>query len=156
MYHWLLFLHLLGAFSFFAGATVAAVGQTIAMRRERPSEVALLLGATRWGVVLVGVGALFTIGFGSWLVADRPYWQFDQAWIEWAMVLWLASMVVGGLGGRPARHARELAERLAAEGDHPSEELRRAVRDRYSLVLSFLSGALLIAILVLMVWKPGT
>ena len=113
---WLLLFHLLGALLFFAGAAVAAVGQLEALRRRRPSEVALLLGTTRWGVLLVGVGAL---------------------------------------GGRPARKARELAERLAAGGDEPSPELDRAVRDPLSLVLSFASGALLLALVVDMVWKPG-
>lgn len=155
-YHWLLFFHLLGAFGFFAGATVAAVGQLAALRRRRPSEIALLLGLTRVGVLLVAVGALLTIGFGSWLVANRPYWRFDQTWIEWAYGLWAASMVVGGLGGRPARHARELAERLAAGGDRESDELRRAVRAPLPLALSTLSGALLVAIVVLMVWRPGS
>ena len=152
---WLLLFHLLGALSFFAGAAVAAVGQLEALRRRRPSEVALLLGITRWGVLLVGIGAALTLGFGIWLVARKPYWSFDQAWIEWALALWVASMLLGALGGRPARHARELAERLAAAGDTPSEELDRAVRDRRSLVLSFASGALVLAILVLLVWKPS-
>jgi uncharacterized membrane protein len=152
---WLLLFHLLGALSLFAGAAVAAVGQLEATRRRRPSEVALLLGVTRWGVLLVGVGALLTLAFGCWLVARKPYWSFDQAWIEWAIALWLASMASGAVGGRPARHARELAERLAAEGDRPSDELDRAVRDPRSLALSFASGALVLAIVVLMVWKPG-
>jgi uncharacterized membrane protein len=155
MTSWLLFFHLLGAVLFFAGAAVAAVGQLVALRRERPSEIALLLGTTRWGVALVGVGALLTIVFGCALVAHLPYYAFDQAWIEWAIGLWVASMVVGGVGGRPARHTRELAERLAREGDRPSEELRRRVADPLSLVLSFASGAILVAVLVLMVWKPG-
>ncbi len=106
-------------------------------------------------MLLVALGGLLTIGFGAWLVADLPQWTFRQAWIEWAMLLWLAAMVLGALGGRPARHARELAERLAREGDEPSPELRRAVADPRSLALSFASGALLLAILVLMVWKPG-
>jgi uncharacterized membrane protein len=154
VYPWLLFFHLLGAFSFVAGAAVAAVGQLAALRRERPSEVALLLGLTRFGVLLVGVGALLTIGFGSWLVAYLPQWTFSQAWIEWAFALWFAAMAVGGVGGRPARHARQLAQRLAAEGDRPSAELRRAVAAPLSLVLSFASGAILVAIVVLMVWKP--
>jgi uncharacterized membrane protein len=152
---WLLFFHLLGAVLFFSGAAVAAVGQLVALRKEKPSEIALLLGLTRWGVLLVGLGALLTIGFGSWIVARVSYWSFDQSWIEWAMALWVASMVVGGLGGRPARHTRELAERLAREGDRPSEELRRRVADPVSLALSFASGAILVAVLVLMVWKPG-
>jgi uncharacterized membrane protein len=152
---WLLLFHLLGAFSFIAGSTVAAVGQLETLRRRRPSEVALLLGLTRWGVLLVGIGALATIGFGAWLVADRPYWAFDQAWISWSLGLWTASVVLGAIGGRPARHTRELAQRLAAEGDAPSEELDRAVRDPLSLALSSVSGLILLAIVVLMVWKPG-
>ena len=137
---WLLLFHLLGALLFFAGAAVAAVGQLEALRRRRPSEVALLLGTTRWGVLLV---------------ADEEHWSFDQGWIQAAYGLWLASMAVGALGGRPARKARELAERLAAGGDEPSPELDRAVRDPLSLVLSFASGALLLALVVDMVWKPG-
>jgi uncharacterized membrane protein len=153
---WLLLFHLLGAFLFFAGAAVAAVGQLEALRRRRPSEVALLLGTTRWGVALVGVGALMTIVFGSWLVTDdlRP-WKFDQGWIEAAYILWVASMVVGAVGGRPARKTRELAQRLAAAGDEPNDELDRAVRDPLSLALSFLSGAIVVALIVDMVWKPG-
>lgn len=150
----LLFFHLLGAVLFFAGAAVAAVGQLVALRKERPSEVALLLGTTRWGVALVGLGALLTLGFGCALVAHLPYYSFGQAWIEWALGLWVAAMALGGIGGRPARHTRELAERLAREGDTPSEELRRRVRDPLSLLLSFASGAILVAVLVLMVWKP--
>ena len=155
MTSWLLFFHLLGAVAFFSGAAVAAVGQLVALRKEKPSEVALVLGLTRWGVALVGIGALLTIVFGCALVAHVPYYSFDQAWIEWAIALWVVSMVLGGIGGRPARHTRELAERLAAEGDRPSEELRRRVADPLSLALSFASGAILIAVLVLMVWKPG-
>jgi uncharacterized membrane protein len=151
----LLFFHLLGALLFFGGAAVAAVGQLEALRRRRPSEVALLLGTTRWGVLLVGLGALLTIVFGSLLVSHSHRVTFDAGWIQAAYGLWVASMVVGAIGGRPARKARELAERLAAEGDRPSPELDRAVRDPLSLVLSFASGAILLALVVDMVWKPG-
>ncbi len=64
-------------------------------------------------------------------------------------------MALGGLGGRTARHARQLAERLAAEGDEPSAELRSLVAHRPSLWASYLSGVLLVAIVVLMVWQPS-
>jgi uncharacterized membrane protein len=151
----LLFFHLLGAVLFFGGAAVAAVGQLEALRRERPSEVAIVLGLTRWGVALVGVGSLLTLAFGIALVAERSAWTFRQAWIQAAIGLWVLAMALGAVGGRPARHARELAERLGREDDRPSEELHRRVRDPLSLVLSFGSGAILVAILALMVWKPG-
>ena len=63
-------------------------------------------------------------------------------------------MILGGLGGRTARHARYLAERLAAEGDRPTDELQSLVAHRPSLLLSYASTGAVVAILVLMVWKP--
>jgi uncharacterized membrane protein len=151
--HWLLFFHLLGAFCFFMGGAVAGTLQVAAMRRERPSEILLLLRLTRVGVILVAVGALATLGFGMALAEHQGY-GLSPAWVKWALGLWVASVVLGGLGGRTARHARYRAEEAAAAGDAPDEELRRLVAHRPSLLLSWVSGALLVVILVLMVWKP--
>ena len=152
--NWLLFLHLLGAFSFFAGAAVAGTLQLAAIRRERPSEILMLLRLTRVGVVLVGIGALFTLVFGIAL-AEHIGYGLSPGWIQAALGLWVAAMAVGGIGGRTARHARHLAERLVADGDRPSEELRALVAHRPSLWASYLSSAMIVAIVVLMVWKPG-
>jgi uncharacterized membrane protein len=152
--HALLFLHLVSAFLLVAGATVAGFAQISALRRDRPSEVALLLRVARPGAVLTNLGALGTLGFGIGL-AEHLDIGFGTGWVLAAIVLWVAMMLLGGLGGRSARHARELAERLTAEGDRPSDELRSLVSHRPSLLLSY--GAMLaaIAILVLMVWRPG-
>jgi len=152
--HWLLFLHLLGAFSFVAGAAVAGTLQLAALRRERPSEVLMLLRLTRVGVLLVLVGAAFTLAFGIALASHVGY-GLSPAWIQASLALWAASVVTGALGGRTARRSRYLAERLAAEGDRPSDELRALVGHRPSLWLSYLSGTLVLAIVVLMVWKPA-
>ena len=43
----------------------------------------------------------------------------------------------------------------AADGDSPSEALHAAVADRTTLALNYASFALVIAILVLMIFKPG-
>lgn len=152
--HVLLFLHLVGALAFFAGAAVAGTLQLAAIRRERPSEIHALLRLTRVGVALVGVGALFTLGFGIAL-AEHEGLGFSPAWIQAALGLWVASMALGGWGGRTARHARTLAERLAAEGDRPSEELRALVAARGPLWASYASSLLLVAIVALMVWQPA-
>jgi uncharacterized membrane protein len=152
--HWLLFAHLLGALSFFAGAAVAGTLQLAAMRRERPSEVLVLLRLTRVGVALVGAGALLTLVFGIAL-AEHLGDGLSPAWIQAALGLWVASMALGALGGRTARHARYLAERLAGAGDAPSEELRALVGARGPLLASAASGALLLAVLALMVWQPA-
>ena len=153
-YHWLLFFHLLGAFCFFAGATVAGTLQVGALRRERPSEILVLLRLTRVGVLLVLAGAALTLGFGMGLASHLGY-GLTPGWIRASLGLWLASIVLGAIGGRTARHARHLAERLAAEGDEVSQELRALVAHRPSLWLSYASGLLLVAIVVLMVWRPG-
>jgi uncharacterized membrane protein len=151
----LLFLHLVSAFLLVGGATVAGVAQISALRRERPSEIALLLRVARPGVLLTNVGALGVLVFGIALAEDEDI-GLGTGWVSAAIVLWFAMSLFGGLGGRSARHARELAERLAAEGDHPNEKLRSLVSHRPSILLSYLSTAAIVAILVLMVWKPGS
>ena len=151
--HVLLFFHLLGAVSFFAGGAVVGTLQLAAMRRERPSEVYALLRLAPAGAALVGVGALLTLVFGIAL-AEHQGLGLSPAWIQAALALWVASMAVGGYGGRTARHARHLAQRLAAEGDTPSAELHDLVAARVPLAASFASGSMLVAILALMVWQP--
>ncbi|HVS85111.1 MAG TPA: DUF2269 family protein [Gaiellaceae bacterium] len=152
--NWLLFLHLLGAIAFFAGGAVAGTLQLGAIRRERPSEIALLLQLTRAGVVLVGIGALFTLAFGIAL-AHHEGISMSATWIQAALGLWVAAMALGGYGGRTARKARHLAGELAAAGDRPSSELHELVAARLPLWSSYASMLCLLAILVLMVWKPA-
>ena len=153
-YHWLLFLHVAGAFLLLGGAVVAGVFNVAALRRDRPSEIALLLGMTRWAVVAISVGLPTTLGFGLWLVHDVGY-GWGQTWIVVALVLWVAAGALGGIGGKRDRRTREFAEHLLTEGDMPSPELRARLRDPVSLALSWGSGAVVIAILALMIWKPG-
>jgi len=153
-YHWLLFLHVTGAGVFVAGAVVAGAAQIAALQRERPSEIAILLRFARYGVALAGVGSLAALGFGIWLVSYIGY-GFGQAWISASIALWVLSQALGGIGGRTARHARERAEALAAAGDAPDPELTDLVSHRPSLLLSYASSGAIVAILVLMIWKPG-
>jgi len=84
---WLLLIHVAGAFSVLAGALLAVVLNQAAMRRSRPSEVALLLGLTRVAVVLISVGMVVALAVGLWLVDDTAY-DLGDAWIGAALVLW--------------------------------------------------------------------
>ena len=149
----LLFLHLAGAFLFVSGAVAAGVLRLAAIKRDRPSEIALLTRAARPAVPLIGLGLILVVVFGFWL-ADRLGYDLGSGWLTatFALLAWV--VVVGGLAGRQDRHTRELAERLAVEGDAPSAELARRLRDPANLALN---GSLLvatIAIVALMVWKP--
>ncbi len=151
--HALLFFHLLGAVSFFAGGVVVGMLQLAAIRRERPSEIYALLRLAPFGAALVGLGALLTLVFGIAL-AEHEGLGLSPAWIQAALALWVVSMALGAYGGRTARRARHLAARLAAEGDAPSPELGALLAARLPLWASYASGMMLVAILALMVWQP--
>ena len=153
MYEWALFFHLVGAILFFAGLAVAAVGQTCARRRTRPSEVALLLGTARWGVAMVGLGTVLVVVFGFWLL-DLTFYGLD-GWVIAALCLLGLAVVAGGIGGQAPKRARRLATQLAREGDAPSDELLRLLRSPVAEGLNWAAAAAAVAILVLMVWKPG-
>jgi uncharacterized membrane protein len=151
---WLIGFHVVGAFLFVSGAVAVGALHALATRREKPSEVAFLLALTRPAVAVVGAGALLTLGLGAWLV-DEEGQDWEDGWISAALLLWVAAVVLGAIGGRSARHARYLAERLAAEGDRPSEDLRRALADPIAQALNYGSFLAVVAVLALMIWKPG-
>ena len=154
-YDWLLFLHVLGAFLVLGGAVLAGVFNFAALRRERPSEIVMLFKFARVGVASIGIGMALTLVLGLWLVHHVGY-GWGQTWIVLALVLWVVANALGGIGGSREKKTRELAERLAAEGDAPSAELTARLRDPMWLALSWGSGVVIIAILALMIWKPGT
>jgi uncharacterized membrane protein len=152
--NWALFLHLLGAFVLVAGAAVAGVGFEAARRRKRPSEIALLLSLTRVGVLLIAIGFLLVVPFGLWLVhIDRI--GYEAGWVDAALGLLVAVSALGGIGGQRPKRARKLATRLAQDGEEESVELRALLDDRLTLTLNYLSAILLVAIVALMVFKPG-
>ena len=149
-----LFFHLLGAFLLVSGVVVAGVAFEYARRRRDPHEIALLLGLSRAGVLLVGPGALLVLVFGVWLV-HLGGWGFGAGWIDAAFALFLAVGFLGAIGGRRPKRARLLAERLAADDVTESPELRALLDDRAARWLNHLSAVLVVAIVVLMVFKPG-
>ena len=136
-----------------SGAAVAAVAFEAARRRSRPDEVALLLGLTRIGVLLVAVGTLLVLPFGLWLVS-LEHVGYGAAWVDSALALLGVTVVLGAVGGRRPKQARLLAARLAREGGD-DEQLRPLLDDRASRAANYVSALLVLAIVVLMVVKPG-
>jgi uncharacterized membrane protein len=149
-----LFCHLIGAFLFVSGAALAGFAFEAARRRDEPREIELLLRLARTGALLVVAGMLLILVFGLWLV-DLGGWGYGAGWVDAAIGLFVVAAVLGALGGRPLRHARTVAARLAADGQPVSGELRQLLDDRRAGLANYGSAVLVVAILVLMVWKPG-
>lgn len=148
-----LLLHVFGALLFFGGALVAGVAFEAASRRDRPSEVALLLGLARVGALIVLAGAVLVLGAGLWLASDID--QAGEPWVLASLALFVLSLVLGALGGQGPKRARRLASRLAEGQDAMTPDLRRLLTDPLSRAANYASSALVLVILVLMVWQPG-
>ena len=140
-----LFFHLLGAFLLVGGVTVAGVAFEAARRRRETAEIALLLGLTRIGVVLVALGSVLALVFGLWLVHLERI-GYGAGWVGAAIVLFAAMVVLGVIGGQLPKRARKLAE---ADADP-----RGLLDDRRTRGVNYVSALLALAIVVLMVFKP--
>jgi uncharacterized membrane protein len=140
---------------FVAGIVVAGVAFESARRRERPAEIALLLGLARIGAVFVMAGGLLLLVGGFWLVGLEDNVDFGTGWISAALTLFVFALLLGGLGGQRPKRARVLASRLAGEGEGVPAELRALLDDPLSRAANYASAALVVAILALMVFKPG-
>ena len=155
-YHWLLIFHMTGAFLVLGGAVFAGILNFFAMQRERPSEIVVLYRMVRIAVSSVSIGMVLTLVFGLWLIGDLDFVKWSNAWVIIALILWVVANAIGGIGGKREKKTRELAEQLVAAGDAPSPELRARMRDPLTLALSWGSGLAVLAILALMIWKPGS
>ena len=147
-----LLLHLLAVIAFFSGLAVAAAAHAAALRRQRPGEIAAVLGLARTGVLLVAAGTALVVVSGLWLVEETGHGLGD-GWLALSLLLLVVAGLLGAVGGRKPKRARRLAESQAgAEVADP--EISILLRDRVALGANLAAAAAALAILVLMVWRP--
>jgi len=63
--------------------------------------------------------------------------------------------VLGAFGGQRPKRDRKLASGLARENAPANDELRALLDDRIGRSVNYLEASLLLAIIALMVFKPG-
>jgi uncharacterized membrane protein len=132
---WLLFLHVLSAFVV-VGSLTSLWALVLATRPAAPvldGEEAMRFGSLAGP--LVGVGMMGTLIFGIWLAIDSDSYHPWDGWIVAALVLWA---VAGGTGTRAG---------IAFQRD-PVGARRAGIR------LQAINTLAVLAILVLMIWKP--
>ena len=144
-----LFFHLLGAFLLVSGVAIAGVAFEAARRRGTTAEIALLLSLTRIGVALVGAGSALVLVFGLWLV-HIEHVGYGAGWVDGAIGLFALMALLGAIGGQRPKEARKLA---ASGGD--VAQVRALLDDTLTAWANYLSLVLAVAIVVLMVFKPG-
>lgn len=151
---WVLALHVLSAFAWISALVLYSVVIAAGRSTSLPSDVLRLFRVVRVGDALVAVGMIGTIVFGIWLALDE--YEIWDGWIIAALALWLVAGAVGGRVGKVYNTTRDRAKALVAEGrDDPSTELSAMLRSQRGLVLHGLMVLVTLAILVIMVYKPG-
>ena len=153
-YDWLLFLHLLGAVAAVAALVTFAASLVGALRSERPSQAAAFLQLARPGGVLSDVGGTLLIVFGIWLAFEADYGITDE-WVVAAIVFWVVAAYAATRTRVRLLAARDRAVELAREGDAASAELRPFVRAGRAPALYAVTLVSVLAMLVLMIFKPG-
>lgn len=131
MYHALLFFHVLATFFLGAGAviyTAFVLGGPV----NRPTRLV--------AEILWGVGGLGALAFGVWLALNRPEYELWDGWIIAALVLWVLTM---GSGAQVSR------------GVEPAGDDSSVAIDRRVMFAHWMRIVYVVALLVVMVWKPG-
>lgn len=156
MYETLLFLHVLTAF-LLVSAFVMFWGTIVATwRTDRVATAVAAMRITRPANALVIVGTLGTLVLGVWLTIYVDGYELWDAWILAALVLWAIGTETGRRAGTEFARANDAVASLSAEGrDEPTDELRALLRSRKGLLLYLVSSATVLAILALMIFKPG-
>lgn len=155
-YDWLLFLHVLAAFSLVAAEVLFSFVILSSRNLDVPSDVARIFRLSRIGEVLVNAGAIGVLAFGIWLAIDVDEYQIWDGWIIAALVLWALFAEAGRRVGKIYNAARDRARALVAESrNEPSAELNAILRSQTGLVLQAASVVIVILFLIDMVYKPG-
>jgi len=135
VYDTLLFLHVLAAFALVGTVVIFsafALGAT-------PDARVLTVGNALWNV-----GGLGTIVFGVWLALYVEGYEIWDGWIITAIVLWAIGTE---LGRRAQVGYLEMAK--SGPGETVGAEARRAA------LMHWLRALVVLALLVVMIYKPG-
>lgn len=149
MYELLLYLHILSATVWVGGAVYVQLLGIRVSRSEDPAELPRFArNIEAIGRVVFAPAALVILGTGA--VMTLQAWDFGQAWIVFAIGLWVLSVVAG------AAYLAPTSKRVAAlfDSEGPASVVGRRLIARMFLVsrLELVSFAVIIA---LMVFKPG-
>lgn len=143
-YEVLLFLHLIGAFA--SVATVVLL-TTFVLATRGLGDVAAVPPVLRVSTLarrLFDIGGLLTLVFGVWLALDLDAYGITDAWILIALALWVVAAGAGMRVGAAFDEAREGGQSLAT-----------AIRSQSIVTLHVVMSVAILALLVVMVYKPG-
>jgi uncharacterized membrane protein len=153
---WVLALHVLSAFSLVAGIVLFWVLVVVGRRIDTPADTLRLSPIAKVGNATVGAGMGGTIVFGVWLAFSFGGYDIWDGWILAALVLWLVGAGLGRRTGEAYMKGPLKAQELESAGQSgPNAELLALNRTSTGLLMHTLTSLVVLAIIILMIWKPG-
>ena len=96
LYDWLLFGHILGAMVWLGGLAALAILGIRARRSSDDDTIARFVGSLRVvGPAMLAPSAGLVVALGLGMVFDSPAWDFGQTWIQLALGLLIAAVLIG-------------------------------------------------------------
>ena len=152
---WILSLHVLSAFALVAAEVAFTIMIVALWRSDSPARVGGMMRVGQLGMVLVMAGMAGTLIFGIWLAISLDAYQLWDGWVIAALILWALGGFLGQKTGEGYNAGGELAGKLSAEGVTSSPELAETFGPSRVFWLHNATLVVVLAILVVMIWKPG-
>lgn len=163
-YKIVLLLHILCAIVGFGTVILNGLYGREAKRRPGPGGLAIQeANLTVSHIAEYFIYAVFVFGFALVLMSDKA-WKLSQTWIWLAMALYLVGIAVShGVLFPNAKRMRDLAAEMVAAGPPPADAppgpppqvAEMEQRGKTLGAASTFLHLLLVAIIYLMIWKPG-
>lgn len=150
LYESLVFIHILAAVVWVGGAAVMQALAVRAGRSPEPGQAARMFGDLEWvGTRIFMPSTLVLVLAGAWAVVEGP-WEFSEAWISAGFAVWILSFIAGaGFMAPESGRIKALVRERGPLADEVGARVRRV------LVVSRIELVLLVAIIFVMVTKPG-
>ena len=153
---WLVALHLLAAAALVAALVVLAVVAAALRGTDVPAPTLRLGRLARVGTATIILGTLGTLLTGVWLAISLDGVALRDGWVIAGIVLWALVTGAGQKAGAEYGRSLDLANELDASGRAgASAELAARNRTAMGQAMLALAGAAALAVLVVMIWKPG-
>jgi uncharacterized membrane protein len=149
-------LHIVAASYFGLGVLLAMIFTLQVPNTPKLTHKArVMANGARVALAMIVPGSLIA-GVLGFILANLEGFSIHNKWILISTVLFFVALILGGVSGPINARLRRRVESEARSGKKPSAELLQALRSPVPLIMSFVSLALAIALVVLMfVQRPA-
>ena len=146
---WVLFVHIVLGALWLGGVIYQETLVSSAHREGREAYIRVAVRTALNNARIYPIVTILLMASAAWLIIARDYLDWGDGWIIAASTLWVIGLALGIAYFTPV--AKKLTARLEAEG--PTAELGTAVDKMLRVARADI--ILLLALLFLMVFKPG-